>query len=681
MDTALLSIPSRLCSKHVIIRLSIALSILLVCSLLIQNSLPYPLPFSMWGKALWSPDMDSYQQVILHYSFFPRLIMALICGAGLALAGCVMQAVLRNPLASPTTLGVASGAQLGIAIALLLPLQDWAALHSILFWLTPQWFAFVGGLFATGLVFLLTAKKGFAPLQMVLAGMVVTLFFGSLNMVLILFNEQQLTGLFIWGAGALDQNDWQGVQSLFPQLLLAFALLMLIQRPLSILQLGEEVASSIGVKVGILRIGSLVVAVFMTSSIVSEVGIISFIGLVAPSLAKLLGARRLISQLIISTVLGAVLLLFTDLIVMSFSGMAGDLLPTGAVTALIGAPCLLWLLSQKSWSASQRFEMSDNPSFVDKPFLPAFLVASGVLIVLLFCSLFIGQAPLGWHISWPSTLFETSVFDLRMPRIIVAIFAGCALALAGSIIQRITGNPMSSPEVMGISSGAAFFLVLGVLFFGSITRSEQMLLGGFGAFLVMFLVWWLSRKSQLSPARMLLTGVALSAFLDSLIRISLASGNEQVKALLAWLSGSTYLVAWADTQVLIAGTLILGGLVFACHRWLDVMALGNVTASALGLNTYRIRQLLMLLASLLTAVAVVVVGPLSFVGLLAPHMAKSLGQYTARHQMLLACVIGSNIMLLADWLGRNIWFPWQVPAGLLASLIGGGYFIYLLRRS
>lgn len=180
--------------------------------------------------------------------------------------------------------------------------------------------------------------------------------------------------------------------------------------------------------------------------------------------------------------------------------------------------------------------------------------------------------------------------------------------------------------------------------------------------------------------KMLLTGVALSALLDSLIRISLVTGNEQVKALLAWLSGSTYLVAWSDSWLLVIGTMVLAGAVFLCHRWLDLMALGNTTASALGLNTYRVRQCLMLLASLLTALAVIVVGPLSFVGLLAPHMAKSMGQYSAKHQMLLACVIGSNIMLLADWLGRNIWFPWQVPAGLLASLIGGGYFIYLLRK-
>ncbi|WP_027696549.1 Fe(3+)-hydroxamate ABC transporter permease FhuB [Vibrio litoralis] len=654
---------------------TIAAAVIVAIIVLLRFSMPYSLPLSQLGQALFSPDQNSYQQVILHYSYFPRLVMAVLCGAGLALAGSVMQTVLRNPLASPTTLGVASGAQLGVAIAMLLPLSAWHSELTALFWMTPKMFAFVGGLLATALVFLLTARKGFAPLQMVLAGMVVTLFLGSLNMVLILFNDQQLAGLFIWGAGALDQTDWSGVVNLMPQLGIALLLLLVIQRPLSVLQLGEDVASSIGVKVGILRITALVIAVFVTSSIVSEVGIISFIGLVAPSLARLLGARRLIFQLLLSTLVGAVLLLLTDLIVMPFAGIAGELLPTGAVTALIGAPCLLWLLNQKSWSNTQKFQPDSEPQFSEQRFLPVFAIAVIVLALLAFVSLFLGQSQLGWQVN-----FSANVLDLRSPRVLVAIFAGSALALAGSIIQRITGNPMSSPEVIGISSGAAFALVLGVLLFGSVTRFEQLLLGSGGALFIMFMVWWFSRKSQLSPVKMLLTGVALSALLDSLIRISLASGNEQVKALLAWLSGSTYLVAWSDSLLLIVGTVLLATGLFACHRWLDLMALGNITASALGLNTYRVRQCLMLFASMLTALAVIVVGPLSFVGLLAPHMAKSMGQYSARHQMLLSCVIGSNIMLLADWLGRNIWFPWQVPAGLLASLIGGGYFIYLLRK-
>ena len=214
------------------------------------------------------------------------------------------------------------------------------------------------------------------------------------------------------------------------------------------------------------------IAVFVTSSIVSEVGIISFIGLVAPSLAKLLGARRLISQLLFSTVVGAILLLLTDLLVMPFAGVAGELLPTGAVTALIGAPCLLWLLNKQTWSSTQKFQPDSDPQFSEQAFLPVFVISVLVLIAFTLISLLLGQSQLGWQLS-----FTYSVLDLRMPRVLVAIFAGSALALAGSIIQRITGNPMSSPEVIGISSGAAFALVLGVLMFGSVTRFEQLLLG------------------------------------------------------------------------------------------------------------------------------------------------------------------------------------------------------------
>lgn len=132
---------------------TIAAAVIVAIIVLLRFSMPYSLPLSQLGQALFSPDQNSYQQVILHYSYFPRLVMAVLCGAGLALAGSVMQTVLRNPLASPTTLGVASGAQLGVAIAMLLPLSAWHSELTALFWMTPKMFAFVGGLLATALVF------------------------------------------------------------------------------------------------------------------------------------------------------------------------------------------------------------------------------------------------------------------------------------------------------------------------------------------------------------------------------------------------------------------------------------------------------------------------------------------------------------------------------------------------
>ena len=122
------------------------------------------------------------------------------------------------------------------------------------------------------------------------------------------------------------------------------------------------------------------------------------------------------------------------------------------------------------------FKPDSDPQFSEQAFLPVFVISVLVLIAFTLISLLLGQSQLGWQLS-----FTYSVLDLRMPRVLVAIFAGSALALAGSIIQRITGNPMSSPEVIGISSGAAFALVLGVLMFGSVTRFEQLLLGSGGA--------------------------------------------------------------------------------------------------------------------------------------------------------------------------------------------------------
>ncbi|WP_428479583.1 Fe(3+)-hydroxamate ABC transporter permease FhuB [Photobacterium japonica] len=645
----------------------IVLLIVLLIGLLIVQRLPFEMPLVAWQHAVFAPDLSDYRQVIVHFNYLPRIAMALLCGAGLALAGCVMQYVLRNPLASPTTLGVAAGAELGLAMGLLyLP----ATLA-----IDAHWLAFVGGLAATGLVFLLTASRGCAPLQMVLAGMVVSLFFGSLNMMLMLINEQQLTSLFIWGAGALEQNDWQGVTQLLPLLVVPSVLLVLLSRPLALLQLGDAVATSIGVRVAWLRGMGIVAAVFMTAAVVSQVGIIGFVGLVAPALARLVGARTLLMRLLTSALIGAALLLVADLCIQPFSGVGGELLPTGAMTALLGAPCLLWLLHRQSLAASLKAEPEGM-----KQYHPRSVIAVGVglLVVLagvLWLSLMVGNSQYGWQIS-----VSPNVLALRFPRIAVALLAGVALALAGTVIQRVTGNGMASPEVLGISAGAAVAVVCGAMLGMTTGRGGQLLLGTLGAFSVMIMLWLSGRRHRFAPAQILLTGIGLSAAMDALIRIAMSSGQENVHALMAWLSGSTYLASGSDALVLLVGVIVLGGGLILCHRWLDLMGLGEVVANALGVDGYRVRLLLMFIAAMLTALATLVVGPLSFIGLLAPHMAKALGQYRARDQLVIACLLGGIVMVLADWLGRNLWFPWQFPAGLLASLVGGGYFIYLLRK-
>lgn len=638
-----------------------------VIAVLIQYTAPYSQGMALVWETLWHFDSSNYQHLITHLTYLPRLAVALLCGFALAVAGCVMQFVLRNPIASPTTLGVASGAELGMVLGLLFVPSGW---------LLPGFVpAFIGGSLTTAVVFILSANRGFAPLPMLLAGMVMSLFIGSLTTMLVMLHEQKLTSVFVWGSGALNQNGWDSASLLLPLITVPTLVLLLLQRPLSALQFGDNVAASLGVNIKQIKLLCLSLAIFITAAVVSEVGLIGFVGIVAPAVARLIGCRPLSLQLVASGTIGALMLLTVDLVVQPLSGVGGELLPTGAMTALIGSPFLLWLLQRTKLPSELR---SREQQVGQYRHVSARRVCGALATLLLLCSfiaLAVGQGQNGWHLT-----LDPQLLHLRLPRVMAALLAGVGLALAGSLIQRVSNNPMASPEVLGLSSGAALALVLGSLLGVAVEREQQMLLGTSGALSVTLLIWWIGRKHQFAPGQTLLTGIALSAGLDALLRIALSSGQDNATSLLTWLSGSTYLVAQSDIVLLMAGITLIGALSLTLQRWVAIIELGEVTAGSLGLSAAKVRLVLLLLVAALTTLCTIVIGPLSFIGLLAPHMARSLHQYRPQVQMLTAALIGAVVMVLADWLGRNLWFPWQFPAGLLASLLGGGYFLYLMRR-
>ncbi|USD40286.1 Fe(3+)-hydroxamate ABC transporter permease FhuB [Vibrio sp. SCSIO 43135] len=628
-------------------------------------------PYSQGIQLLWDTvfhyDQTNYQHLITHLTYLPRLVVAILCGFALAIAGCVMQFVLRNPIASPTTLGVAAGAELGMILGTLLIPASMGIGGFI-----P---AFIGGCLATFLVFSLSAKRGYSPVHMVLAGMVVSLFFGSLNTMLLLLNEQQLTSLFVWGAGTLNQNDWSSTQMLIPLVFIPTALLLALQRPLSALQFGDGVATSLGVNIKQIKLACLSLAIFVTAAVVSEVGLIGFVGIVAPALARMLGARTLSRQILLSGVIGSTMLLLVDLVIQPFSGVGGEMLPTGAMTALIGAPFLLWLLQRKSLQSDLRSRDEVVEQYQHRRLIPVLSILTIVVFIVAMIALFIGKNQFGW-----SYAITQSLFELRAPRVAVALLAGIGLAFAGTIIQRVSNNPMASPEILGISSGAALALVLGTVLGMSLERHEQMLWGTIGALSVTAVVWLMGRKHNFAPTQTLLTGIALSAGLDALLRVAMTSGQDNVKSLLTWLSGSTYLVSSQDIWLLLFGVVIIGAVSLTSHRWIELIGIGEVSANSVGVDCRKVRLVLLILVAAMTTLCTIVIGPLSFIGLLAPHMARSLHQYRALPQMITAALIGGAVMVMADWIGRVVWFPWQFPAGLLASLIGGGYFLYLMRR-
>jgi iron complex transport system permease protein len=621
------------------------------------------------AQALLSPTFDNVDELLLHFAWWPRFTIALLAGGGLALAGVLMQQVLRNPLASPTTLGVASGANLALmAVTLLAP--GMLAIGS-------EWIALLGGAAAMGLVFALSWRRGLAPIAVVLAGLVVNLYLGALSTALLLFNHETLAGLLIWGAGSLAQNGWDGVASLAPRLALCGLAAWLLLRPLAVLELDDASAKSLGISLKHLRFAGLGLAVFLTGSVVSVVGIIGFIGLAAPNIVRMAGARTLRARILWSTLLGAVLLATTDLLLQRFSGMVATLIPTGAVTGALGAPLLMWLIPRLKLQGDRPPQASGV--VITRHAAPNRLI-TGLLLALVAAMVvghLVGQGANGWSIIAPT---NWGVIEWRFPRVMAAAASGLMLAIAGTILQRLSANPMASPEVLGISGGCAIALILGIYLLPAPSHALLVAIGALGALATLLVLVLLNRKSGFVPERLLLSGVAISALFDAVRSVLLAGGDPRGQQVIAWLAGSTYYVEVGSALLVggIAAALALISLPFT--RWLDIMPMGAATARSLGIGLNHARLALLLLVALLTACATLVVGPLSFIGLLAPHMARLLGFSRARQHLVGAALIGMLLMVLADWVGRQIMFPYEIPAGLVASLLGGAYFMWGLRR-
>ncbi|WP_415422301.1 Fe(3+)-hydroxamate ABC transporter permease FhuB [Serratia marcescens] len=628
------------------------------------------LPPAQWVRALSAPNIDDVRQMLFHYSLLPRLTVSLLAGAGLGLVGVLFQQVLRNPLAEPSTLGVAAGAQLGLTIATLWVLPGGE--------FTRQLAAMVGAIVVGGLVFGVAWGKRMSPVTLILAGLVLGLYCGAVNSLLALFHYDQLQGMFLWGTGALNQQDWSAVQFLLPRLLVAGALAALLLRPLTLLGLDDGVARNLGLGLSMARFCALGLAIIFSAMLVSAVGVIGFIGLFAPLMAKMLGARRLAHRMMLAPLLGALLLWLTDQVMLGVTQVWREI-PTGAATALFGAPLLLWLLPRlRSAATPPPMNLGDKVP-AERGNLPGWILLGGlVLLIGLTLALMLGKNAGGWHWSLGAEL--DALLPWRWPRVLSALAAGMMLAVAGTLIQKLTGNPMASPEVLGISSGAAFGVVMMLFMVPGDAFVWLLPAGSLGAAVTLLIIMIAAGRGGFSTERMLLAGIALSTAFTTVIFLLLASGDPRMGGLLTWLSGSTYSVEPAQalrTALVAAGLMILAPL---CRRWLTILPLGGATARSVGIALTPARLTILLLAATMTAMATLTVGPLSFVGLMAPHMARMLGFRRALPQMVIAALLGGLLMVFADWCGRMLLFPYQIPAGLLATFIGAPYFVYLLRK-
>ncbi|CAN7730285.1 Fe(3+)-hydroxamate ABC transporter permease FhuB [Neorhizobium sp. LjRoot104] len=649
----------------------------------VRAGLPYVLPVAILGIAClvsfillltFRPHVLGAQAtaaaldaILLWNSLLPRAATALIAGAALGLSGALLQRVLRNPIADASTLGIASGAELALTLSL--------GFSPLLTGISRELLAFAGGLAAVAIVLALSWRRGLDPVTVAISGMIVTLITASLSVMLILARGEYAMSIHIWGAGALNQQDWSSVVALAPRLAAGIFAAALLLRPLNVLALDDTSAKSLGVALHGVRFSILALAVWLSASVTATVGIIGFLGLAAPAMARLCGARTTGQVMMAAPLTGAAVLFLSDCLTQLLGPGFSDLVPTGAATALLGGPLLLLLLPRVHGFSAVTATADAASRPLRKPAAALSLLAAALAIIVALV-LTLSPTDNGWSVALGP--FFSELLPFRLPRILATGGAGAMLGAAGLIMQRVTGNPIASPEVLGVSSGGGAGLTVALFLFGFPSPAIMLLgmaLGSLAAFLVMIAI---AGRSGFSAERLLLAGIAISAFCMAVVSMVLAQGDMRSYILLTWMSGSTNRAGAFEAWTAMIALVVLTAPLFFMIRWLTILPLGTSLSRSVGLHVLPSRLVLAILAALMTAISSFLVGPLSLTGLIAPHLARLVGFRDLRCQLAAAILIGAGVLMMADWLSRVVIYPYQVPVGLFAALIGGPYLLWLL---
>ncbi|MFE0919022.1 iron ABC transporter permease [Streptomyces nigra] len=625
---------------------------------------------------------DAGDASVVVASRLPRAAAGLLVGAVLGMAGTALQAVSRNVLASPDTLAVNAGSYLALALAAVtgvsLPL------------LASSGIAFAGSLAAAAVVLGLSGL-GAGTVRLVLAGTALALGLTAVTEGLLLLFPQETQGLYQWNQGSIAQSGFDGLLQTAPLALAGLAGLLLVARRVDALALGDDAARGLGVPVRATRVTAVVLASLLSATAVTLAGPIGFVGLCAPALVRALarrarGLNRSRVRLPIAGLTGAALVLGSDVLLRAL--VPADLavaVPTGVVTSLVGAVFLVVMATRLTDTAGaappDRLRIRSRAVF-----LTTTAVLAAVLVGVTIAALLLGDSKLllGDVVNWAQGRAGRGVsfvLDTRVPRVLAALLAGASLALAGTLVQAVTRNPLAEPGVLGVSGGAALGAVLLVTTV-PMAGSWGMAGAAFaGATVSSVLVFGLAARGGFRQNRLVLVGIGVATAATALISllIVLTDPFNATKAL-TWLSGSTYGRTLPDV-VPLAVVLVLGLAVAVARRMeLDLVSLDDDTPRLLGLGLARGRFGFLALAVLLSATAVAAAGTIGFVGLVAPHAARAL--VGRRHVRVLpvAVLLGAVLVGTADLLGRTVIAPAQLGAGLMTAAIGTPYFLYLLVR-
>ncbi|MEU8920199.1 Fe(3+)-hydroxamate ABC transporter permease FhuB [Kitasatospora sp. NPDC048545] len=627
----------------------------------------------------------------------PRTLTALLVGAALGVAGAQLQSVTRNPLAETGLLGVNAGASLGVVLGIaVLGVQTSYGYLA---------FAFGGAVLASTLVLLIAGSRGGgSPMRLVLGGSAVGATFGGLTGVLIVNSPEAYDRYRVWVLGSLSGVEgWTPLRQLAPVLAAGFLLALLTTRPLTALALGDDLARGLGHRPGATRAAVAAAVTLLTASAVALAGPISFLGLLAGFLARAVTGPRVGRLTLLAGLFGAAVLTGADVLARVVARPFEA--PVSVIVALVGAPALIAIvrsrrsaalvLTDPAESAAPPARRAEPPApkpdlalrygawslLLPRRALAASLGLTAALLAAVVVSAHAGQGELGLGRTFQAVFGYGDRLDVllvqkfRLGRIVAGLAAGAALGLAGCLTQTLARNRLATPELLGVNDGATAAVLISATASGTFGAWWAGPLGALAAALVVTLV---SGGLGARGYRVLVVGLAMSALASAVVQVALARRSlDSAGSLYVWTSGSLNGRDYAIAAPVLTGLAVLVPLALVVARRLAVLRFDDNVASALGVDPGRVRLVCLLLAVALAGLAVGVCGPVGFVALAAPVIAGRLAG-PARVPVLGSALTGALLVVLADTLGRVLIGGVEIPVGIVTTVLGGPFLLWVL---
>ncbi|MCF3103566.1 Fe(3+)-hydroxamate ABC transporter permease FhuB [Streptomyces roseoverticillatus] len=636
----------------------------------------------------------------------PRTLTALAVGAALGTAGCLLQAVTRNPLAETGLLGVNAGASLGVVVGI-----AFLGVHSgygYLLW------AFGGAVLASALVLLIANRRGGgSPMRLVLAGSALGSTFGGITSVLIVNSAETYDRFRFWVLGSLaGVEGFTKLTSLAPVLAAGFVVALLIARPLSALALGDDLAKGLGHRPGVIRVVVAVAVTLLTAASVALVGPISFLGLLAGFLARAVTGPRLTAQLVLAGLIGAGVLTGSDVLARVVSRPFEA--PVSVIIALFGAPVLIGIVRSRRMASMGMTDPAadENPKggrtaavrlplprkgegrgdsivvrtgslslLVHRRAAVAAFALAAVLVGAVVLSAYAGQSEMSLDRTFSAVFGSGDRFDVllvqkfRLGRIVAGLAAGAALGLAGCLTQTLARNRLATPELLGVNDGATAAVLLSATLSGTFGAWWA---GPLGALAAVLVVTTVSGGLGQRGYRVLVVGLAMSALASAVTQVVLSRRSlNSASSLYVWTSGSLNGRSYSVAVPVLIGLAVLVPLALVAARHLNVLRFDDSTAASLGVAPGRVRLVCMLLAVGLAGLAVGICGPVGFVALASPVIAGRLAG-PLRVPVLGSMLVGAALVVLADTIGRVALDGAEIPVGIVTTVLGGPFLLWVL---